>query len=112
MLAYWARPSNDYSRWPGGNGLFIPTAPRLVIAAVYRHLGEKMKLLWTAELKMNTVHVSDVCRGLWLLGTTGGESGEVYNMVDAGETSKQPLIIVSIIIIITYSSRCYNSASV
>ncbi|XP_064387862.1 dTDP-D-glucose 4,6-dehydratase-like [Halichondria panicea] len=66
------------------NGL----TPRLVIAAVYRHLGEKMKLLWSEELRMNTVHVSDVSRGLWLLGTTGGGKGEVYNMVDAGETTQ------------------------
>ena len=74
--------------------LFVPAAPRLVIAAVYRHLGEKMKLLWSEELRMNTVHVSDVSRGLWLLGTTGGGKGEVYNMVDAGETSKRLFYII------------------
>ncbi len=51
-------------------------------------MGEKMKLLWTEDLKMNTVHVSDVARGLWLLGTSCDKSGEVYNMVDTGETSE------------------------
>lgn len=59
-----------------------------MIGAVYRQLGEKMKLLWTEDLRMNTVHVSDVARGLWLLGTRGGEAGDVYNMVDSGESSK------------------------
>ena len=47
-----------------------------------------MKLLWTEDLKMNTVHVSDVARGLWFLGQHGGENGEVYNMVDSGMTSE------------------------
>ena len=64
------------------------TAPRLVTAACYRQLQEKMKLLWTEDLRMNTVHVVDVVRGLWLLGTTGGDKGEIYNMADKGETSK------------------------
>jgi dTDP-D-glucose 4,6-dehydratase len=36
---------------------------------------------------MNTVHVGDVCRGLWHL-TTKGNQGEVYNLVDCGETSE------------------------
>jgi hypothetical protein len=36
---------------------------------------------------MNTVHVDDVSRALWYL-TTHGNNGEVYNLVDNGETSK------------------------
>ncbi len=47
-----------------------------------------MKLLWTKDLRMNTVHVTDIARALWLLGATGGEGGEVYNVVDSGDTSK------------------------
>lgn len=66
------------------NGL----TPRLVVGAVYRQLGEKMKLLWTEDLRMNTVHVSDVARALWFLGGAGGDKGEVYNVVDSGETTQ------------------------
>jgi hypothetical protein len=47
--------------------LFLP-APRIVIAALYKHLNEKMKLLWTPTMKMNTVHVSDVVAAMWKLG--------------------------------------------
>ena len=30
--------------------------PRLIMGAVYKQLGEKMKLLWTDSLRLNTVH--------------------------------------------------------
>ena len=67
--------------------LFI-LAPRLVIGAVYKQLGEKMKLLWTKDLKMNTVHVRDVVRALWHL-RDAGPPNQVYNLGDKGETSKK-----------------------
>ena len=67
--------------------LMLPVAPRLIIAACYKQLGEKMKLLWTKDLKMNTVHVQDVVRALWHL-RDAGPSCEVYNLVDKGETSE------------------------
>ncbi len=38
--------------------------PRICCAAVYQKLKEPMKLLWTAELKTNTVHVDDVCSAI------------------------------------------------
>ena len=47
-----------------------------------------MQLLWTKGLHINTVHVSDVVRGLWHL-RDHGEVGEVYNMVDKGDTSEE-----------------------
>lgn len=49
-----------------------------------------MKLLWTKDLKMNTVHVRDVVRALWHL-KDAGPPGEIYNLVDKGETSKRVL---------------------
>lgn len=57
---------------------------------MYKQLGEKMKLLWTKDLKMNTVHVRDVVRALWHL-KDAGPPGEIYNLVDKGETSKRVL---------------------
>lgn len=61
--------------------------PRLIIGAVYKELQEKMKLLWTKELHINTVHVSDVVRGLWHL-HDNGEVQQIYNMVDKCNTTQ------------------------
>ena len=63
------------------------SAPRLVTAACYRELGEKMKLLWTKELRMNTVHVSDVVKAAWHVARLDGGRGEVYNLADKADTS-------------------------
>lgn len=61
--------------------------PRLIIGAVYKQMEEKMKLLWTKDLKMSTVHVIDVCRALWHL-TSHGSSGDVFNLADKSDTSQ------------------------
>jgi len=61
--------------------------PRLIVAAVYKQLKEKMKLLWTKDLQMNTVHVQDVVRALWYM-CQNGQCGEVYNLADSGETTQ------------------------
>ncbi len=60
-------------------------APRIITAAVYKHLGETMEFLWDKELKMHTVHVEDVCAALWHL-TSNGENGEIFNLADTGDT--------------------------
>ncbi|XP_065841954.1 dTDP-glucose 4,6-dehydratase-like [Oscarella lobularis] len=70
-----------------GTGDRLGITPRLVIGSVYRELKETMKLLWGKELKINTVHVSDVCRAIWHL-TQNGPSGEVYNVVDKANTDQ------------------------
>ncbi|XP_020601655.1 sterol-4-alpha-carboxylate 3-dehydrogenase, decarboxylating-like [Orbicella faveolata] len=61
--------------------------PRLIIGAVYKQMEEKMKLLWTKDLKMSTVHVTDVCRALWHL-TSHGKSGDVFNLADKGDSTQ------------------------
>ncbi|XP_046982471.1 uncharacterized protein LOC124552236 isoform X1 [Schistocerca americana] len=63
-------------------------APRLVIGAVYRHLGEMMKLLWGRDLRMNTVHVEDVCRAILHLAQRDDTVGQVYHVVDSGDTTQ------------------------
>ncbi|XP_013406133.1 uncharacterized protein LOC106170709 [Lingula anatina] len=70
-----------------GKGDRTGLTPRLVIGAVYKFLGEKMKLLWGKDLKMNTVHVDDLCRAIWHL-LSHGKTGEVYNIVDKGDTTQ------------------------
>lgn len=63
------------------NGL----VPRLIIGGVYKCLGEMMKLLWTRDIQMNTVHVTDLCRAIWHL-CRHGKTGQVYHVVDKGNT--------------------------
>ncbi|KAK4313907.1 hypothetical protein Pmani_014770 [Petrolisthes manimaculis] len=65
----------------------IGLTPRLVLGAVYRHLKETMKMLWDENLLINTVHVTDVARAVvWLC--QRGKTGEVYNLVDDGNTTQ------------------------
>lgn len=62
-----------------GCGDRIGLMPRIIIAAIYRQLGETMKLLWNADLKLNTVHVEDVCRAIWLVCGRDDTVGQVCN---------------------------------
>ncbi|KAI8421231.1 hypothetical protein MSG28_008293 [Choristoneura fumiferana] len=73
------------------SGQMYSTAPRLLLGAIYKHLNETMKLLWTADLKMNTVHVSDVCRAMWTLGNRPDANRQVYNVVDEGNSTQGSL---------------------
>lgn len=50
-----------------------------------------MKLLWTAELKMNTVHVEDVCRAAWTLALAPEAQGQVYHVVDEADSTQGSL---------------------
>lgn len=76
------RPAVVYG--PGDiNGI----TPRIITAAVYKHLGEKMEFLWDKELRINTVHVRDVSAALWHL-TSNGAVGEIYNLADTNETDQ------------------------
>lgn len=61
--------------------------PRIICGAVYKHLGEEMEFLWDKEMRIETVHVTDVCRALWHL-TTNGEKGEIYNLADESESDQ------------------------
>lgn len=76
------RPATVY-----GSGDRMGLTPRLVIGAVYKHLGEKMKLLWSEKLRLNTVHVDDVSRAMWLLAEKG-ERGDVFNLADKADSSQ------------------------
>lgn len=73
-----------------GPGDILGLTPRLVTGAVYKQLGEDMKFLWSKDLRINTVHVRDVCRALFLLAEKG-KKGEVYNLADSGETNQEAI---------------------
>ena len=73
-------------------------APRLIVGAVYKVLNQEMKLLWTKDLKLNTVHVQDVVRAIWTLTASPEEKGkrtsppkaggEIYNLSDKTDTDQ------------------------
>jgi len=67
-----------------GPGDIAGLSPRIICGAVYQHLGEKMKFLWSEDLKVNTVHVRDVAKALWLIGQKG-QLGAIYNLADKTE---------------------------
>jgi len=70
-----------------GPGDVSGLSPRLICGAVYRHLDEKMKFLWSADLKLTTVHVHDVCKALWHVATRC-PAGELYNLADKSDSTQ------------------------
>jgi len=70
-----------------GPGDLSGIMPRLITAAVYKVNQEKMEFLWDKDLRINTVHVDDVCTALWHL-AQNGKPGSVYNLADENETSQ------------------------
>lgn len=77
---------------------FVSTA--LCLARVYQHLQEEMKWLWTKDLRVNTVHITDAARGLWAIADWYAVQNRpnwdvksmgkipVFNIVDKGQTSQ------------------------
>jgi len=76
------RPATIY-----GPGDISGISPRIITAAVYKFLNEKMEFLWGKELRLNTVHVRDVAAALWHL-TTHAEVGSTFNLADSNQTDQ------------------------
>jgi len=70
-----------------GPGDVLGLSPRIIVGAVYKQLGEKMKLLWSESTRINTVHVRDVCKALWHVSQRGA-LGAVYNLTDKNDTDQ------------------------
>lgn len=68
------------------NGL----APRIMCAATYTVRKEKMKMLWSGDLALNTVHVNDVVKATVHL-FEKGKVGSVYNLSDKSQTDQKKL---------------------
>lgn len=49
-----------------------------------------MKFLWSGDLRINTVHVLDVCRAIWHACTTL-PAGALYNLADKTDTTQGSL---------------------
>jgi len=76
------RPSTVY-----GPGDLSGVMPRMIAAAVYKQIKEKLEFLWSKDLAFNTVHVRDCSKALWHL-CEKGEPGKVYNLSDSGSTDQ------------------------
>ncbi|KAL6041968.1 Epimerase domain-containing protein [Balamuthia mandrillaris] len=94
LLAEQAVKATDGLQWniirPAvvyGPGDSAGISPRLICGAVYKHLDEKMKFLWSSDLRINTVHVRDVCKALWHV-ATNCPAGESYNLADHNDTTQ------------------------
>ncbi|XP_014098961.1 dTDP-D-glucose 4,6-dehydratase [Bactrocera oleae] len=62
--------------------------PRVIVAAIYKYLNECMKLLWNESMRLNTVHVDDVCAAMWFLALNPAAAGEIYNIVDDADSTQ------------------------
>jgi len=70
-----------------GPGDSAGLAPRLIVGAVYKHLKETQKNLWSGDLRMHTVHVTDVCTALWHAAVKL-PSGSTWNLADKNDTTQ------------------------
>jgi len=73
-----------------GPGDVSGISPRIITAAVYKHLKEKMKFLWSGGLAMTTVHVRDVCSALWVI-SQKASIGSTWNLADKNETNQEKI---------------------
>jgi len=73
-----------------GPGDITGLMPRIITAAVYKSLNERMEFLWDKDLKYNTVHVRDVCRALFHL-AEHVPAGATFNLADSSDTSQGTL---------------------
>ncbi|KAI9487954.1 hypothetical protein BDB00DRAFT_83521 [Zychaea mexicana] len=87
------RPSLVY-----GTGALLGLTPRLIIGRVYKHLNEEMKLLWSKDLKLNTVHVDDVVRATWHAAKWYVDTGKkpeddtpFFNLADKQDTDQETI---------------------
>lgn len=44
--------------------------------------------MWTPDLKLNTVHITDLCRSIVFLSKRNDTINETYNLVDKGNTTQ------------------------
>ncbi|KAI8992044.1 hypothetical protein BDF20DRAFT_813019 [Mycotypha africana] len=87
------RPAIVYG--PGAiNGL----TQRLVIGRIYQYLGEELKLLWSKDLKLNTVHVKDVTRACWHIAEwyvhneiAQRNEVQIFNLADKQNTDQETI---------------------
>jgi len=76
------RPSIVY-----GTGDMLGLMPRIICAATYTTSKGKMELLWSGDMRINTVHVNDVAKATIFL-CDKGKVGSTYNLCDKNDTTQ------------------------
>ena len=75
----------------------------LCLARVYQELNKELKWLWSKELRINTVHVLDVCSAAWKAAdwcsrnpptTHDMLADRAFNIADNGDTKQETLAII------------------
>lgn len=73
----------------------------LCLARVYQSQSREMKWLWSKDLRVNTVHVWDVCHAAWLAAEwcashpySTAAPQRAFNIVDQGDTSQGTLATI------------------
>jgi len=76
-----------------GEGDVNGIAPRIICAAVYKYQNKKMEFLWTGDMKLNTVHVKDVCKAMIFCAKNDSpiKAGEIYNLCDKNDTNQKKI---------------------
>ncbi|KAI9483315.1 MAG: hypothetical protein EXX96DRAFT_557676 [Benjaminiella poitrasii] len=81
-----------------GPGAVLGLTSRLIIGRIYQYLDEEMKLLWSKDLRLNTVHVDDVSRACWHLtqwyidnNISASKQLPVFNLVDKQDTNQDDI---------------------
>lgn len=70
-----------------GPGDQAGVTPRLIMGAVYQKLDKTMECLWDKSLRLNTVHVRDVVKALFLIATKA-DNKAVFNLADSSDTDQ------------------------
>lgn len=86
------RPSIVYGKSDRHN-----IAPRLVMCAIYQHLGETLQLFGGKSLPLNTIHITDLNRAIWHLLTELPPSRiyrEIFHVVDNSNTNQDGLMSI------------------
>lgn len=75
----------------------------LCLARVYQELNKELKWLWSKELRINTVHVLDVCSAAWKAADwcsrnppteQSNMADRAFNIVDNGDTKQETLATI------------------
>jgi len=73
-----------------GPGDLTGLSPRITCAMTYKKIGDTMKFLWGEDLRINVVHVLDVCAAI-VLAATELKPGTIYNLADTADLSQGQL---------------------
>jgi len=73
-----------------GPGDLTGISPRLCVGAVYQKKNEKLKFMWEKTLRINSVHVDDLCRAIWTA-CTDLQAGSIYNVADDADLTQGSL---------------------